>query len=255
MNILIILFIISIAINLSMFIVAYIFKTDKLTDISYAVTFVVLSLFGLISSVASLPYIILAVMICIWAFRLGIYLLQRIRRIGKDQRFDDKREKFWPFLKFWLLQGATVWLVMLPSTLFFGNESGRITALSFIGIGLWITGLVIEAIADAQKYKFINDIKNKGKWIEIGVWKYSRHPNYFGEILLWIGIYIFTLSGLNTLQSAIGLLSPLYISLLLLFVSGIPLLEKSADKKWGTDKKYQVYKKQTSVLILLPKLK
>jgi len=255
MEMLLTLLIISIAINLSMFVVAYLFKTDKLTDISYAVTFVVLSVYGLASSVASFPYIILAAMICIWAFRLGAYLLKRIGRIGKDKRFDGKREKFLPFLQFWLLQGITVGVVMLPSILFFSYGTGKIGIVSIVGVVLWLLGLIIEAIADDQKYKFINDINNKGKWIDIGLWKYSRHPNYFGEILLWVGIYIFTLSGLSVMQGLIGLSGPLYIAVLIIFVSGIPLLEKSAYRKWGENKGYLEYKNQTSILLLLPKRK
>jgi len=255
MNTILTLLAVSIIINLTMFVIAYYLKTDKLTDISYAVTFVVLAVSGLISANGTLPSTILTVMICIWALRLGIYLLQRIRKIGKDKRFDGRRENFWSFLGFWLLQGVTVWIVMLPSNLFFTNEPKNISVLSVVGIVVWLVGLAIETIADYQKYSFINDIKNKGKWIDIGIWKYSRHPNYFGEIMLWFGVYLFTLSGLNTVQSLIGLIGPLYIAVLLIFVSGVPLLEKSADKKWGDNKDYQDYKRRTSVLILLPRLK
>jgi steroid 5-alpha reductase family enzyme len=194
-------------------------------------------------------------MISAWAFRLGSYLLSRIRKIGKDTRFDDKREKFWSFLGFWLLQGITVWIVMLPSILFYSNKVREISVFSIVGIIVWFIGLVIEGFADFQKYSFINDINNKGKWINIGLWKYSRHPNYFGEIMLWIGVYIFTLTGLSVLQGFIGLIGPLYIATLIIFVSGIPLLEKSAENKWGDNKEFQEYKKQTSVLLILPKLK
>lgn len=258
MNFLLTLFIISIAINLFMFFIAYYFKTDKLTDISYALTFVTLAVIGLINSNGTVLSVILTLMICIWAARLGIYLLKRIRKIGKDDRFDGKREKFWSFLGFWLLQGATVWVVMLPSSMFYSNRNTEIannSITSIIGIIIWLTGLSIETIADYQKYKFINDINNKGKWIDVGLWKYSRHPNYFGEIMLWFGIYLFTLSGFDTIQSLIGLIGPLYIASLIIFVSGIPILEKSADLRWGKDQNYQLYKKQTSVLVLLPNRK
>lgn len=241
-----------------MFVIAYYFKTDKLTDISYALTFVTLAVIGLINSNGNVPSIILTLMICVWAARLGIYLLKRIRKIGKDDRFDGKREKFWSFLGFWLLQGATVWVVMLPSSMFYSNQSVEVSIISIasiFGIGIWLTGLVIETIADYQKYKFINDINNKGKWIDVGLWKYSRHPNYFGEIMLWFGVYLFTLSGLDSVQALVGLIGPLYIATLILFVSGLPLLEKSADKRWGEDQNYQLYKKQTSVLVLLPNRK
>ena len=252
MNLLLAFFIISVTANLAMFVIAFYLKTDKLTDISYALTFVILALIGLINANFTFTAIILTFMICLWAARLGVYLLQRIRRIGKDKRFDGRRENFWSFLSFWLLQGITVWVVMLPSNLSYTSEVSKITIVSVIGITLWIAGLVIETVADYQKYKFINDSNNKGKWIDTGLWKYSRHPNYFGEIALWIGIYLFTLPGLSTLQAFIGLLGPVYIASLIMFVSGIPLLEKSSDARWGNDKNYQMYKKRTSVLVLLP---
>ena len=246
---------VSILINLVMFFVAYNLRTDKLTDISYALTFVTLAFYGLINSNKSISAILLTVMICIWALRLGIYLLQRIRKIGKDNRFDDKRDNFLSFLGFWLLQGITVWVVMIPSNLFYIFNVKGISLISIIGLFVWFVGLLIEGFSDYQKFLFKNDKKNKGKWIDIGLWKYSRHPNYFGEIMLWFGVYLFTLSGLSFNQGLIALIGPIYIAVLLIFVSGIPLLEKSSDKKWGENKKYQEYKKATSILILLPKRK
>jgi len=249
MNTLISTFIFSVGVNMLMFLPAYFFKTDKLTDISYALTFIALAIFGLINHAITFPSLILALMIFAWAIRLGAYLLSRIRKIGKDKRFDDKREKFWSFAAFWLIQGVTVWVVLLPSNLFFGNDVRSLPAIAYVGAIIWLIGLTIEAFSDKQKYDFINDPRNKGKWVNTGLWKYSRHPNYFGEILLWIGVYIFTIFGLSTTQAAIGILGPLYIALLIGFVSGIPLLEKSAERKWGKDKGYQEYKKSTSVLI------
>ncbi len=116
----------------------------------------------------------------------------------------------------------------------------------------WTVGLIIETIADVQKIQFKNNPANKGKWIESGIWRYSRHPNYFGEIVVWIGVYIVAATSLPFVQAAIGLISPLFIIVLLLFVSGIPILEKSADKRWGNDPAYKKYKKRTSLLIPLP---
>lgn len=255
METLLTLLLLSLGINLAMFFVAYYFRTDKLTDISYAVTFVLLSLIGLTNTEVTNTSIVLTLMVCMWAFRLGSYLLQRIQRIGKDKRFDDKRDKFWSFLGFWLIQGVTVWIVMIPTLLYYSNPSKVVVTLTVVGFFVWFLGLLIETIADSQKYNFINDTKNKGKWIDIGLWKYSQHPNYFGEIVLWFGVYLFTFSGLTDMQRIFGLISPLYIYSLIVFVSGIPLLEKSGEAKWGTDENYQLYKKQTSVLFILPKLK
>jgi len=164
------------------------------------------------------------------------------------------REHFLQFGKFWLGQALTVWVVMLPATLAFSKaETGH--KLAVIGIALWCTGFIIESIADFQKYHFAHDPKHKGHWIDSGIWRYSRHPNYFGEIMVWISIYIYAFTALTATERLIGLVSPLFITLLLLFVSGIPILERSADKRWGSVSAYQTYKQHTSILIPLPKNK
>lgn len=248
-------FLIAIGINVLMFIPAYFLRTDKLTDISYAVTFVVVAVYGILFGGYTLPSLLIVLMVFLWAARLGGYLLIRIKKIKSDKRFDGMRESFWRFSRFWLLQGLTVWVVLLPSLLFMQKSIEEISAFAYIGVVIWLGGLLIETFADAQKFKFINDPSNKGKWIDSGLWKYSQHPNYFGEIMLWIGVYVFTIFGLNLAESLIGALSPIYIIVLLIFVSGIPLLEKAATKRWGENKKYQAYKKRTSVLIPLPNKK
>jgi steroid 5-alpha reductase family enzyme len=232
-----------------MFVPAYYYKTDKLTDLSYAISFVAISLYGFLFGGLTFPSLILFIMILLWATRLGGYLFIRINKVKKDSRFDEMRNKFWSFIRFWVLQGFTVWVVLIPSNLFFLNRVESTNNLGIIGILFWLTGLLIETFSDLQKYRFINKSKNKGKWINSGLWKYSRHPNYFGEITLWLGVYIYTLFGLNSGQALLGLVSPIYISVLIIFVSGVPLLEKAADKKWGKDEDYQEYKKNTNVLV------
>ncbi len=249
MHHLIINFIIAMGINLLMFIPAYKFKTDKLTDISYSVTFVVLGIFGLMLSNLMLPQIILFLMILLWAMRLGGYLLTRIQKIGKDNRFDSMRSSIIKFGSFWVLQGFTVFVVLIPGSYFFNADSSQLTLLSFIGIAVWLLGLIIETIADYQKTTFIKQVANKGKWVNIGLWKHSRHPNYLGEILVWIGVYLFILPALNTAQALIGAISPVFIAFLLLYVSGIPLLEKSANKKWADNYAYTKYKLNTGKLL------
>lgn len=251
MSNLILTFIIALGINLFMFIPAYLFKTDKLTDISYSITFVVVAIFGLMQSSLNLAHILLFLMIFIWAFRLGTYLLLRIRKIGKDNRFDNMRESVVKFGSFWVLQGFTVFVVLIPSTYFYNSNFEQLSLLSYSGLLVWISGMLIESMGDYQKTKFINNPTNKGQWVNTGLWRYSRHPNYLGEILVWVGVYLFILPALNTEQALIGLISPIFITTLLLFVSGIPLLEKSANKKWGNDPDYLLYKKNTG--ILLPK--
>lgn len=249
MNLLATTFALAIGINVMMFLPAYFLKTDKLTDISYALTFVAISFFSLSLGEVTSPSLLLFLMILLWATRLGGYLLFRIQKIGKDKRFDQRREKFWSFANFWLLQGATAWIVLLPSIMFFGNKIQQLSAYSYIAMVIWLLGLLIETVADAQKFNFIGNPANQGKWISTGLWKYSRHPNYFGEILAWVGIYLFTVFGLTPIQSLAGVISPIFIATLIIFVSGIPLLEKSADKRWGDNKEYQKYKKAVGVLV------
>lgn len=239
---------ISLVIQIALFIPAFKFKTDKLTDLSYGLTFVLLVLIAFLSSDLSFSKLLLLLMITAWGLRLGIYLFIRINKVKKDSRFDEIRIDFWKFLSFWVLQGISVFVILVSSLLFF-QTSTAFSYLSLFGFGIWLTGLLTEAFADQQKFLFINNKKNKGKWVNVGLWKYSRHPNYLGEILCWVGIYLYTYSSLSVTYRLIGIISPIFIVILLLFVSGIPKLEEKADKRWGGDKGYQEYKKNTAVLI------
>ncbi|GAB4158148.1 MAG: DUF1295 domain-containing protein [Candidatus Dojkabacteria bacterium] len=252
MDLLLLTTLIAIGFNLLLFLPAYLLKTDKLTDLSYSLTFILLALYGAYINKFDANYLPVTLLVLIWAIRLGSYLLIRISKTGKDKRFDQMRENFWDFGKFWLLQGVTVWIVMLPCLLFFKSQAPTFNWVSTIGLIIWILGISIEAIADWQKFQFKNNPQNEGKWIASGLWKYSRHPNYLGEILLWLGVYLFVVPSLTGATILWGLIGPLYITLLLCFVSGIPLLEKSADKRWGNLSEYIKYKKETGVLF--PKL-
>jgi steroid 5-alpha reductase family enzyme len=242
----------AVGINILMFIPAFLFKTDKLTDISYAASFLILASIVASQSTQELGHILLYAFVTLWSIRLGGFLLYRINKQGRDKRFDEMRSKFFSFLKFWLLQGVSVFVILIPALLYWQNENLNYNTLSVIGAIIFIIGLSVEFLADIQKFNF-NQRKNKSTaWIDEGLWSRSRHPNYFGEISVWFGIYLFVLPSLSLNQALIGLIGPLFITSLLLFVSGIPLLEKSADKKWGNKKRYQEYKKRTPVLI--PKL-
>ena len=245
-------FALALGINLAMFVPAFIFKTDRLTDISYALSFIVLASVAFLNSSLNDAHLVLLVAITVWAVRLGGFLLFRIWKIKRDKRFDDKRDNFVKFLAFWVLQGISVFIVLVSSLLVFDTPDIKLTLLSYFGLAVFAVGLLLEATADIEKYRFNSNPQNKGKWIATGVWGRSRHPNYLGEMLVWIGLYIFGIPVLPLSGLVIGLVSPLYIIVLLLFVSGIPLLEKAADAKWGKDKKYQEYKKHTPAL--LPKI-
>jgi steroid 5-alpha reductase family enzyme len=242
-------FLVSIGINLVMFVPAFIFKTDKITDISYAVTFAVVAIASYMQSAESVLHKIVLVLVLMWSVRLGTFLFIRINKIGHDSRFDGIREKFFLFLRFWVLQGATVFVVMLAPIFVFAQKDTHLSLLSIFGIVIFIKGLIIEAIADAQKFRFNNDVRNKGKWIDVGIWRASRHPNYLGEMMVWTGMYITVVNSLSSRGTFVALLSPLYIIGLLLFVSGVPLLEKSANKKWGKEKSFVSYKSQVPTLL------
>lgn len=242
----------SLIINITLFLIAFRFKTDKLTDAAYALSFFVLTMFGLYSGELTFSRIIVAAMASLWAFRLGGFLLYRISVTGRDQRFDAWRDNFWLLGRFWVLQAVIAWVVLLPILLAFNKTDIDLTAVSMVGIALWAFALVVETVADAQKFRFTQNPKNKGQWIAEGLWSWSRHPNYFGEILVWVGIYITVYSTLTNPERLAGLASPLSIAGVLLFATGVPILEKQADKKWGQNKAYQEYKKRTSELLLLP---
>ncbi len=191
-------------------------------------------------------------MVLIWAFRLGIFLVVRIRRAGKDRRFDTIRGNFYKWGRFWLAQAVTVWILMLPAVFLYIHGDPRLTGYSYIGLVIWGAGLCIETIADLQKYRFSRSAHTEHAWIDSGLWAYSRHPNYFGEILVWIGLYALVLPALSSAQAIIAVISPLTITLLLRFVSGVPPLEAYADHRWGKDHDYQRYKRRTGLLIPLP---
>ena len=238
---------VSMGLNWLMFIPAFLFKTDKLTDISYSVTFAGLAIYGFIGSSMSTMHVIMLLMILLWSFRLGSYLLYRIQKMGHDARFDEMRNSFFRFLGFWTLQGLTVFIVSIPGILLFQSTIYSIHPAAYFGLTIFLAGLIIEALADNQKFKFKSEHPND--WVSIGLWKNIRHPNYLGEMMVWIGVYFFAAGNLQMAGALIALLSPVFIILLLRYVSGIPLLEKSALKKYGDNPTFQEYLKNSNRLI------
>ncbi len=245
----------SLAVNALFFVFAAFLRTDVFTDITYSLSFVLLSVsLYLTVRPESLVSHLTLVMVVLWAIRLGSYLFFRIMRIKVDHRFDDKRNSVVAFGSFWLLQAVSAWIIMLPVT-GITLADGRFSAVppaAFIPFAvLFIGGLSLETVADAQKYAFKKRPENANRFMSSGVWRYSRHPNYLGEIIVWWslalpGAYVF--EGFEWFY----FLGPLHITLLLLFVSGIPLLEKSADLKWGKDESYAAYKARTPPLVPNP---
>ncbi|CAK9225560.1 unnamed protein product [Sphagnum troendelagicum] len=245
--------IVTVVYQFSFFVVAATCRFDKVTDFAGGSNFVILALLTFfLHHTWYFRQIVLTAFVVVWGMRLAIFLLLRILAWGKDQRFDDKRDNLLKFAVFWLLQAVWVWTVTLPVTIVnASSHNPGVRAVDIVGWILWLVGLVIEAIADQQKLNFKNSPGSRGKWCDAGVWKWSRHPNYFGEILLWWGVFIAATPVLKGGQWAV-IVGPIFITLLLLFLSGIPLLEESADKKHGGNPAYLTYKKRTSPFIPLP---
>ena len=242
----------SLAVQVVFFAFAGTLKTDKVTDLSYGLTFVIIAAALLLrDGTWALPQVVLTLMVVLWGARLAGYLFYRIIRIGRDVRFDGVRERFWSFAKFWLFQGLAVWVILLPVTLWFARP-GSWNWLMSTGLVLWLAGLAIETVADAQKFGQKTRPGGGARWTDVGLWRYSRHPNYFGELLCWWGVFLFV-SGDLAGWSWLAVLGPLTITLLLLFVTGIPTLESSAQKKWGSNPEYAAYRRRTRLLVPLPR--
>ena len=245
-------FVIALALNGAFFAVAAARRTDVVTDLSYSLTFALLAVVLPLTGAREPSQLIASLLVLLWAIRLGGYLFRRILRMKVDHRFDAMRDKPLRFARFWLLQAVSVAVIMLPvSYLLDRSGAPGLGAWAVAGAAVWLGGLLIEAVADAQKSAFRSKDENRGRFIASGLWRYSRHPNYFGEILVWWGLFLYAVPFLEGAAFAV-VVGPVFITVLLLFVSGIPLLERSADDKYGDDPAYRDYKRRTSILVLLP---
>jgi steroid 5-alpha reductase family enzyme len=244
----------ALSLNLLVFLFAFFLQTDKLTDLTYSATFILLVMVSLYKGDPSHPYrLLLAVMPILWALRLGSYLFIRILGKGKDDRFDGFRHIWWKFGGFYLLQGLSVWLISLPFLLALSASKAQSTAAIFsnylyFGIGIFLLGLMLESIADAQKYKFRTDPENQGKFMNKGLFRIVRFPNYAGEILVWTGIFIAAIPTFVGWQWVV-IISPIWIAFLLVKVSGIPQLEAVHAEKYGDLAAFQKYTQETDKLI------
>ncbi len=235
------------------FIPAYLKRTEKFYDLTGTLAYIsVIILAVAMSPEIDTRSIILTLLVMIWTLRLGIFLFRRVMRAGEDKRFEELKKSFSRFLVTWTLQGLWVSFTVAAALAAITTEQKEeFGIIGIIGLLVWILGFGFEAIADHQKNKFRSIPENKGKFINTGLWSISRHPNYFGEILLWIGIAIIAIPALQG-WGLLTLVSPVFVTLLLAKVSGIPLLEKRADEKWGGQEDYEKYKKNTPVLIPRP---
>ena len=241
------------AIQLVVFLISYALKTEHYYDLTGGITYISVMVYALYQNpLQSLDYrsIVLGSLILLWAIRLSSFLFMRVKKVGKDSRFDKIKTNFTRFMLAWTLQGFWVFMCTLPAITAIASESKEVDYFLIGGASLWVFGFLVEVISDRQKSKFNQDPKNKGKFISSGFWALSRHPNYVGEVLLWTGIAVISLPTFSGWQY-LALISPVFTYLLLTRVSGVNLLEASADKKWGADKNYIEYKKKTSVFFPL----
>lgn len=236
------------------FIPAYLLQSERFFDLTGSITYVsVTTLAVLLSPAIDDRSVLVMALVLIWATRLGTFLLERIQKEGKDGRFDELKTSFLRFLSVWTLQGLWVTFTAAAAlTVITSSTRKDLGLFALVGFVVWLIGFAFEVTADIQKSAFRADPGNKGKFIQSGVWSWSRHPNYFGEIVIWIGVAIIALPILRGWQW-VALISPVFVTLLLTRVSGVPMLEKRADEKWGGQEDYEAYKKRTPVLIPWPR--
>ena len=235
------------------FIPAFINQTEKFYDLVGSITYLSLTWVAvlLIPEVDARAWLLVAI-VSIWAIRLGTFLFRRVQAAGEDRRFREVKPSFVRFLIYWTIQGLWVSLTLAAALAAITTMTRRdLGIFALIGFLLWLLGFGIEVIADRQKSMFRADPQNAGKFINTGLWSWSRHPNYFGEILLWVGVALIAIPVLSGWQW-LTLISPIFVAILLTRVSGIPILERLADEKWGGQAEYEEYKARTSVLIPKP---
>jgi steroid 5-alpha reductase family enzyme len=236
------------------FIPAYVQQTEKFFDLTGSFTYISVTILAvLLSPVVDGRSLLLLALVVVWAARLGTYLFRRVQKSGKDARFDEIKPSFLRFLSTWTLQGLWVTFTLAAAlaaiTTTTRKDLGWVALLGFL---VWVVGFGFEAVADLQKSRFRANPENRGKFIQSGLWAWSRHPNYFGEIVIWIGVAIIAVPVLRGWQW-VTLISPVFVTLLLTRISGVPMLEERADEKWGGQEDYEAYKERTPVLVPRPR--
>jgi steroid 5-alpha reductase family enzyme len=245
--------ILSFAINWVVFVPSYLARTEAYFDLTGSATYIAVTGFALVASDdIDARAVIVAGAVLVWALRLGSFLFRRVRRDGGDGRFDWIKTNFLRFLMTWTLQGLWVLLTLAAALAVITSEERRdVDAFLVVGMAVWLIGFAIEVTADRQKSAFRADPANHGRFITSGVWAWSRHPNYFGEITLWVGIAITALPVLSGWRWLM-LISPVFVVVLLTRISGIPMLERRAEKRWGEDPEFRAYTDSTPALVPRP---
>jgi steroid 5-alpha reductase family enzyme len=242
------------------FVITYTYRFDKVTDLAGTSNFLLLAIMGfLLGGTFFERQFVLTMLVSLWAARLGSFLFLRVFIRKKDARFDKIRDSIPKLAVFWTLQAIWVWVTSIPLT--FVNMSSLdvpVTLMDHVGWGMWIAGFLCEGIADFQRHRFTQRVSDpRGKpFLDTGLWRYSRHPNYFGEFLLWSGLWISAANGLwpiHPIRAIISILSPVTTFTLLVFVSGIPLAEARDDRRNHRLMAYKQYKFCTSPLFPVPK--
>ena len=234
------------------FIPAFIYQTEKYFDLLGSLTYVFLALVAFLLSSQEPGSVLIALMVVLWAIRLGSFLFLRVRRAGEDGRFRLIKPDLLQFLMTWTLQGLWVFVTFAAGlAALTSSEPHPISAWVIIGVSMWVIGFGIEVLADHQKSTFKKEPHNAEKFIQHGLWAWSRHPNYLGEILLWCGVAVVAFPVLGSWQY-LTLVSPLFVLLLLTKISGVRMLEARGKRKWGQDEAYLAYCERTPMLLLNP---
>ena len=245
--------IIAVLLQVISFIPSFLLKTEKYYDLVGSLTYITtisLAYFSVENKTMIDSIIYFYVMV--WALRLGIYLFRRVRNDGKDVRFEKAKRHFFWFLQYWMGQALWVSLTACAAIIaILSPEEDTLPVLAMVGMALWLSGFAIESISDYQKRVFRKENNPSKSFIHTGLWARSRHPNYFGEITLWTGIAVIALNTLNGIEY-VTLISPVFVYILLTRMSGVNLLERIADERYGHLEEYQRYKRNTPVLV--PKL-
>ena len=230
---------------------AWFFHSERFFDLIGSATYLTITIVALIAvPEVDTRSVVLGIMVCLWGLRLGAFLFARVQAAGHDVRFNLMKHDFTWFLMTWTIQG--LWVVITSSaalTAITSTNKNSFGWIGIIGIIIWLSGFVIEIVADEQKRRFKLNSSNQHSFINKGLWSWSQHPNYFGEIILWIGVTLVALPALSGWQY-LSLISPVFVFFLLTRISGIPMLDSAARKRWGDDPDFQKYKETTPVLIL-----
>lgn len=235
------------------FVLSLVKKRNDVADVAWGLGFVLMTWVSyFISDASGVRGILVGFLVSIWGLRLAWHIYARNKGKAEDYRYLAWRKEWgkWfyirSYLQVYLLQGTLLFLIVLPVLLINKNSGGWLGLIDFVGVVVWIIGFYFESVGDAQLARFIKDPHNKGKLMQSGLWAYTRHPNYFGEVTQWWGIWIIAMSVPN---GWFGIIGPITITFLILKVSGITMLEKKMEE----NPDFADYKRRVSVFIPAPR--